>query len=161
MAIRHGEKYKPEQVASFLQNLYSTNDFVISYRLRLTDKISEKSDYFILTRKGFSLAAYSYLEESRHLKALNLSEKSLELIWDTFVQNELFLIKNEKDIPNFCLQKYQIYNSHTYEFVILSKGTMKRLSYYDPEHYDDVCYGMSERKKIINSVSVINYALSN
>jgi hypothetical protein len=59
------------------------------------------------------------------------------------------------------LEKYQVYNSHTYEFVILSSEFMKTLSFYDPEYYDNVCYGMSERKKIVNSVSVINYVLNN
>jgi hypothetical protein len=33
---------------------------------------------------------------------------------------------------------------------------MKTLSYYYPEHYDEVCFGMPERKKIINSVSIID-----
>ncbi len=92
---------------------------------------------------------------------MSLSKQSMELIWDTFVQNELFSLKNEKDIPNFCLGKYQIYNSHTYEFVILNKGVLKKLSYYDPEYYDNACYGMPERRKIINSASVINYVLVN
>lgn len=158
--IENGEKAKPRNVDSFLGNLYTSNDYVISCRLRLTDQPDERSDYFILTRKNTDLVAYNYLDKIRQLKTIDLSKHSLELIWDTFVQNELFSMRNEKDIPDFCLSKYQIYNSHTYEFVIFSKGLLKRLSYYDPEYYDDVCYGMPERRKIINSASVINYILN-
>lgn len=161
ISIKEGKTYTPDEVDPFLQSLHKSNDFVISYRLRFTDKVTEKSDYFILTKNDMTFTAFSYLEKNKQLKPINLAKKDLQLIWDTFVQNELFSMKNEKDIPNFCLEKYQIYNSHSYEFVLLNKGVMKRLSYYDPEYYDNACYGMSERKKIINSVSVINYVLHN
>ena len=73
------------------------------------------------------------------------------------MQNELFSIRDEKDIANFCAAKYYIYNSYTYEFMLLSKDQMKILSYYNPEYYDEACFGMAERRKIINSVSVIHY----
>lgn len=69
-------------------------------------------------------------------------------------------MRNEKDIPNFCLGKYAIYHSYTYEFVLLTKDKMKILSYYDPEYYDNACYGIPERQKVINSVSVVNHVLN-
>lgn len=159
-SIKNGENYKPENVVPFLRGLYNTNDLVISYRMHLAKDGEERSDYFILTKKGASLTAYNYLEKNKQLTAVHLAKESLDLIWDTFVQNELFSIKNEKDIPNFCPGKYRIDNSHTYEFVLLGKGSMKRLSYYDPEYYDNACYGMPERRKIINSASVIYYVLT-
>ncbi len=158
--INNGEKYQPGSIYPFLEDLYKSNDYVISYRIRMTDKINERSDYFIMTRKNNILTAYQFLDQGQQLKAMNLPKKSLELVWDTFVQNELFSIQDEKDIPNFCLSKYQIYNSHTYEFVLVNKGTVKKLSYYDPEYYDNACYGMPERRKIINSASVINFVLT-
>jgi hypothetical protein len=68
----------------------------------------------------------------------------------------LFTIRDEKDIPNFCAKKYDIYESYTYEFTILSRGYMKVLSYYSPEYYIEACYGISERQNIINSVAIIN-----
>ena len=89
-----------------------------------------------------------------------MTVKSLQLVWDTFIQNDLFTMENESDIPLFCLEKYRIYNSFTYEFVLLNNGKMKKLSYYDPEYYDNACYGMAERKKIINSVAVITHVLT-
>ena len=128
--------------------------------MKLTDSNDEKSDYFILARKGENLLAYNYLTATKTLEPLTLSTELLDLAWKTFIQNDLFTIQNEKDIPNFCLGKYQIYNSYRYEFVLLNKGIMKKLSYYDPEYYDNACYGMAERQKIINSVSVINYISS-
>lgn len=160
ISVTNGKTYKPDEAAIFLQSLYKLNDFVISYRLRFPHKITEKSEYFILTKTGSDLAGYNYLDERPQLNPLSLSKQSLQLIWDTFAQNELFFIRNEKDIPNFCPEKYQIYNSHTYEFVLYNKGEMKTLTYYDPEYYDNACYGMSERTKIINSVAVINYVLN-
>ncbi|SKB83703.1 hypothetical protein [Daejeonella lutea] len=161
VSIKEGKAYNQDELAPFLHKLTKSNDFVISYRMQFTDKPTEKSDYFILAKNDSNLAAFSYIEKNQQLKPINLANKNLLLVWDTFVQNELFSIKNEKDIPNFCLEKYQIYNSHSYEFVLIGKRVMKRLLYYDPEYYDNVCYGMAERRKIINSVSVINYVVNN
>jgi hypothetical protein len=120
----------------------------------------ERSDYFVLTKKGDSLSAYNYLKTANRLELLHLSKESLELVWQTFIQNDIFNMQNEKDIPNFCPKKYHVYNSYTYEFVLFTKDTMKTLSYYDPEYYDNTCYGMAERKKIINSVAAITHVLS-
>lgn len=158
--IENGEKAKPENVDSFLSNLYTSNDYVISFRLRLSDTVNEKSDYFVLLKNAKILSAYNYSANSKNLKPLNLTVKSLQLVWDTFIQNDLFTMKNESDIPLFCLEKYRIYNSFTYEFVLLNNGKMKKLSYYDPEYYDNLCYGMAERQKIINSVAVITHVLT-
>lgn len=157
--MKNAESYQPERVSAFLHKLHDANDYVISFRLKLTDSNDEKSDYFILAREGENLSAYNYLKATKTLEPLKLSTELLELAWKTFIQNDLFTMQNEKDISNFCLGKYQIYNSYTYEFVLLNKATMKKLSYYNPEYYDNACYGMEERKKIITSVSVINYVL--
>lgn len=156
--IENGQDYSVQSVPPFLHALYNKNVHIISFRVKFSDQ-DERSDYFILTRKGSNLSAFNYTEKSHHLESLKLSDKSLELAWNTFIQNGLFSMQNEKDIPNFCLEKYQIYNSHTYEFVVLNNGTMKKLLYYDPEYYDIACYGMVERQKIINIVSVINHVL--
>lgn len=161
VSIKYGEKYDPGQLTSFLNDLYKMNDYVISFRVLPIEKGASTSDYFILTKKGGQLNALNYLGLKRGLRKLNISRDSLLLIWNTFVQNDLFTIRNEKDVPNFCLGKYQIYNSHTYEFVLLNQGTMKTLSYYDPEYYDKACYGMAEREKIINCASVIYDVLQN
>ena len=160
ISIKNGESYKAERVNAFLHDLHSSNDYVISFRLKLTDRIDERSDYFVLTKKGDDLSAYNYLKKTNRLEPLHLSKESLKLAWRTFIQNDLFTMQNEKDIPNFCPEKYNVYNSYTYEFVLLTKDTMKTLSYYDPEYYDNACYGMPERKKIINSVSVVSHILS-
>ncbi len=161
LTIQNGEGYDPEKVAPFARELLKRSELVIQYRIINTQQADVISDYFILTKSGTKERAYKYLFKKQQLMELDLSQDMLELIWATFLQNELLAIKNEKDIPNFCLEKYRIYNSHTYEFVLLSKTTMKTLSYYDPEYYENACYGISERRNIINSAAVINYALGN
>lgn len=161
ISIQHGTDYDPALVSPVLHRLQQTNDYVISFRTRFTNKADEATNYFILTANEGKLSAYTYLANASKLQELDLPSASLELGWKTFVQNGLFEIRDEKEIPNFCPEKYHIYNSYTYEFIILSKGKMKRLSYYSPEYYDNACYGMEERKKIINSVSVVNYMVNN
>jgi hypothetical protein len=159
VSIKNGENFRPQEVDSFLHSLHEQNDYVIAFRLRLTDSVNEQSDSFVLLRKRSVLTAYNYSAKSKKLVSLNLSGASLQLIWNTIIQNELFSIHNESDIPVFCAEKYRVFNSHTYEFILLNKGKMKKLSYYDPEYYDNACYGMAERKKIINSVAIITHVL--
>ncbi len=157
--MEHGENFNPQSVEPFLHPLYAENDHVISFRVKLTER-DERSDYFILTRRDSVLNAYRYFGATNNLQQLNPGSRSLDLIWRTFIQNNLFIIRDEKDIPNFCPEKYRIFNSFTYEFLILSKGKMKKLSYYDPDYYDNACYGMTERKMVIDAAAVIAYVLS-
>jgi len=137
-----------------MQSLSSKNDFVLAFRTYFPGEAASSAKYFILTGKNEQLRAYSYAKDM--LTDLNLSPHSLDQIWKTFQQNDLFRIRDEKDIPNFCAKKYEIYESHTYEFTILSQERMKVLSYYSPEYYIEACYGISERQNIINSVAIIN-----
>lgn len=139
-----------------MQSLNSGNDFVLAFRTYFPGEEASSAKYFILAGRGEQLRAYSYSGVKDMLKDLNLSANSLDQIWRTFQQNDLFRIRDEKDIPNFCAKKYDIYESYTYEFTILSKGRMKVLSYYSPEYYIEACYGISERQNIINSVAIIN-----
>ena len=139
-----------------MQSLNSRSDFVLAFRTYFPGERASEARYFILTGRGGQLKAYSYLGAKNILTDLNLSANSLDQIWKTFQQNDLFRIRDEKDIPNFCAKKYEIYESHTYEFTILSKERMKVLSYYSPEYYIEACYGISERQNIINSVAIIN-----
>ena len=161
LSIKNGQTFNPEKVDSFLRILQSQNDYVISFRVKLSDEVEEKSDYFLMLMKDSTFSAYRYQAKSKNFEELNLTDEALHLVWDTFMQNDLFNIQDESEIPVFCLEKYRVYNSYTYEFVLLSKDKMKKLSYYDPEYYDNACYGMIERKKVINSVAVIAHVLSN
>lgn len=155
--IMNGMKYDPGLVLPVLHTLHEQNDFVIAFRTLLPAASGTESDYFILSSGNNKHHAYSYSSKAAGLVKLNLTDASLDLIWKTFMQNELFSIRDEKDIANFCAVKYHIYNSYTYEFLLLSKDRMKILSYYNPEYYDEACFGMAERRKIINSASVIQY----
>lgn len=137
-----------------MQSLNSKNDFVLAFRSYFPGETASESRYFVLTGRGEELKAYLY--SVNVLNDLNLSSHSLDQIRKIFQQNDLFRIRDEKDIPNFCAKKYDIYESYTYEFTILSKGQMKVLSYYSPEYYIEACYGISERQNIINSVAIIN-----
>lgn len=143
-----------------MQSLNSGNDFVLAFRTYFPGEKASEAKYFILTGNGEQFKAYSYLGTKNILTDLNLSSHSLDQIWKTFQQNDLFRIRDEKDIPNFCAKKYDIYESYTYEFTILSGGYMKVLSYYSPEYYIEACYGISERQNIINSVAIINLLVS-
>ena len=153
--LENAKPYNKEMVSPFLRNLHDTNDYVVSFRVKLTGK-DEQSSYFILTKKSANLTAYRY-STGEKLQKLDISLNDLDLIWKTFIQNDLLIIKDEKDVANFCAAKYAIFGSFSYEFEILSKDKMKKLSYYDPEYYDVACYGADERRKIINSVAAINY----
>lgn len=141
-----------------MHSLNSKNDFVLAFRTYFPGDGVSEAKYFILTGRNEQLRAYSYAKDM--LRDLNLSPDSLDQIWKTFQQNDLFRIRDEKDIPNFCAKKYEIYESYTYEFTILSQGRMKVLSYYSPEYYIEACYGISERQNIINSVAIINLIVS-
>lgn len=154
--IENGIEYDESKVQPFMQSLYSKNDFVIAFRTHFPGEAASGYDYFVLTGKAKQLKAYLYSGTKGRLKDLNLLPYSLDQIWKTFHQNDLFRIRDEKDIPNFCAKKYEIYESYTYEFTILSQGRMKVLSYYSPEYYIEACYGISERQNIINSVAAIN-----
>lgn len=159
--IENGKAYDPVHVNPLLNHLYQKNGLVIAFRTSISGRTEHDKNYFILSRNGNKNIAYSFNQQRDSLINLNLTDDDLNLIWKTFIQNDLFKMKNEADNLNFCPEKYHIFNSFTYEFIILSKGQMKMLSYYDPEHYDQYCYGMPERKKIINCVSVINYTTAN
>lgn len=151
--ILNGEEYNAVEVKPFLHTLHEQNDYVIAFRVVLPSSQGSKSDYFILTRLGQIFQGFKYTGE---VKKLNLPDQSLELIWKNLVQNEIFSMKDEKELSNFCPKKYQVYHSYSYEFTLISKNRIKTLSYYYPEHYDEACFGMPERKKIINAVSVID-----
>jgi hypothetical protein len=136
----------------FLGTLEKQNDFVIAFRVLFSAIPDSAANYFILTKKANKFKAFKM---SIKLEELNLPDAKLELIWSNFVQNGLLSMKDERDLVDVCPKKYHIYNAHSYEFAILSKGKAKILTYYYPEHYDEVCPGMDERKKIINSVAII------
>lgn len=156
LRIENGIKYDDARVQPFLRSLNSKNDFVLAFRTYFASEGALEAKYFILTGRGEQLKAYSYSGARDILTDLNLPPHSLNQIWKTFQQNNLSTIKDEKDIPNFCAKKYDIYESYTYEFTILSGGYMKVLSYYNPEYYIEACFGISERENIINSVAIIN-----
>lgn len=158
--IENGLNYKSSLIKPFIQELYQKNDFVVLFRTVVFDRTDSGTSYFVLTGKGKQLNAFSYSKDKLQLIDLNLSSSQLDLIWRTIQQNELFKIRDEKDIPNFCAKKYDIYGSYTYEFTILSQGYMKVLSYYNPEYYIEACYGISERQNIINSAAIINRIIS-
>lgn len=158
--IENGMLYQSSLIKPFMQRLYEKNDFVVLFRTVFSNKSEAESSYFVLTSNEEQLKAYSYSMDNKVLINLNLSVSQLNLIWRTIQQNELFIIRDEKDIPNFCAKKYDIYGSYTYEFTILSKGYMKVLSYYNPEYYIDACFGISERQNIINSVAIMSQFIS-
>lgn len=160
IVLENGQNYDASKVLPLIDSLYTGNDQLITFRIKMTDKPDEKSDYFVLSRKGNTFKTFRYNNLTRKLQDLDLSREDYSLLWNTFIQNKLFGIKDEKDISIFCPKKYEIYGSYTYEFLILSNGKMKKLSYYDPEYYDNACYGTPERRLVINAVSAVKYVLN-
>jgi hypothetical protein len=155
LRIENGTEYNDSLVQPFMRALISNNDYVLVFRTYFPCEAASGSDYFVFSAKGERFSSYFYSGTESYLTELSLSAVSLKQIWDTFDQNDLLKLRDEKDIPNFCARKYDIYESYTYEFTIFYKGMMKVLSYYSPEYYIDACYGISERQNIINSVAVI------
>ena len=153
--LENGRSYDPSMFDREIQRLHDQYDNLILFRIIQPGKAT--TDYFIIARNSNQLNAFEYNPSTEKKIPRNLSQANLEKIWKNLIQNDLFSIKNEKDIANFCALKYHIYDSYTYEFTIISKSDMKVLSYYNPEYYDEVCYGLPERKKVINSASAFIY----
>ena len=155
--IENGKPYNKAFVKPFMQKLQERNQYVLSFRV--TNPIHSDTDvpYLVLTKQQTKLAAYYYHQKPDLLTPIVLSPDSLGLIWKAYTSNDLFKIKDEKDLSEFCPEKYDIFDSYTYEFILLSKKHMKQLSYYDPEYYERVCPGMDERQKVINCASYIGY----
>lgn len=153
--IENGQAYDSSKFGWFVQNLHDQNDFVILFRTITPNSGSDK--YFILTRSSNQFAAFELEPSTENKLSRKISQENLLMIWKNLLQNEIFSLRNEKDLSNFCALKYDIYHSYTYEFTILSKSSMKVLSYYNPEYYDEVCYGLPERKKIINAASAFTF----
>jgi hypothetical protein len=156
--LEHGTEIDALALNPLLETLEKQNEFVIAFRVLVKAIPDSASNYFVLTKNSNQFKAFNM---GIKLEELKLPNTKLALIWSNFVQNGLLSMKDERDLVDVCPKKYHIYNAHTYEFSILSKGRMKILTYYYPEYYDEVCPGMDERKKIINSVAVFDlYNLS-
>lgn len=153
--IENGQPYDSLKFSPVLQKLHQQYDYLILFRITQPGKAV--TNYFILARKSDQLHAFEYNPSAGKEMPKNLSRTNLEMIWKNLIQNDLFSLKNEKDVANFCALKYHIYDSYTYEFTLISKSKMKVLSYYNPEYYDEVCYGLPERKRIINIASAYVY----
>lgn len=136
----------------FIDSLQLQNEFVIAFRVLMPMLPDSVSTYFILSKNYDQLQAFRF---GSKIVKLNLSNVALESIWSNFSQNGLLTMMDERNLIDVCPQKYDIYNSYSYEFIIFEKGKIKRLTYYYPEYYDEVCPGLDERKKIINSVAVV------
>lgn len=153
--IKNGQAYDSSKFSKLVQNLHDQNEFVILFRTLIPDSVSDK--YFILTQSSNQFVAFELEPYTENKLPRKISQENLLMIWKNLLQNEIFSLRNEKELSNFCALKYDIYDSYTYEFTILSKSSMKVLSYYNPEYYDEVCYGLSERKKIINAASAFAF----
>lgn len=139
-----------------LDSLSKKNDLVIAFRVVLDKTPDSNLNYMVFTKRFNHHQAYKL---NKKLEELNLSDSSLSLFWSQIEQNEILNIKNERELVDVCPKKYHIYFSHSYEFTIFTKTQNKVITYYYPEYYDEVCPGMPERKKIINTVAAIDLLL--
>jgi hypothetical protein len=155
--IEHGRPYNQALVKPFLHSLHQQNDYVLAFRVVNPSQDETASPYLILTKQQDKLAAYYFIPATQKAYPRELSADSLNLLWNAYLKNGLFEMKNEKEVPLFCPEKYNIYNSYTYEITLISKDKFKELSYYDPEYYDRICPGMIEREKIISFASFVSY----
>lgn len=153
--IENGQEYDSSKFSREVQALHDQNEYVILFRTLMPDSKSGK--YLILTRNSNQLSAFELDPAAGKRLTRKIGDENLLMIWKNLIQNEIFSLRNEKDLSNFCALKYEIYNSYTYEFTIISKSRMKILSYYNPEYYDEVCYGLPERKKVINVAAAFDF----
>lgn len=153
--IENGQVYDSSKFSREVQSLHDQNEYVILFRILMPNSAPGK--YFILTKNSNQLSAFEFDPAANEKLVRKIGEENLLMIWKNLMQNEIFSLRNEKDLSNFCALKYEIYNSYTYEFTIISKSRMKVLSYYNPEYYDEVCYGLPERRKIINAASAFAF----
>lgn len=136
----------------FLEELAKENEHVIAFRF-IDPSQKEMGWKYIVFVKNANLIQAFRLENS--LIKLNLLNDSLMFVWSNFMQNGLLDMKNESELIDVCPKKYHIQNAYSYEFTIITKSKTKVLNYYCPEYYDEVCPGLNERKRIINSVAAM------
>jgi hypothetical protein len=151
--LEHSTEIDTLVINPLLGTLAKQNEYVIAFRVLVNAIPDSASNYFILTKNSNQFKAFNM---GFNLEELKLLDAKLVFIWSNFVQNGLLYIKDERDLVDVCPKKYHIYNAHSYEFSILSKGKIKILTYYYPEYFNEVCPGMEERKSIINSVAVLD-----
>ncbi len=77
----------------------------------------------------------------------SMSEDSVSKIWNTCIKNNLFTINNEDLSTKKC--EDVIYDSHHYEFTIITREEFKKISYYSPEFFESRCSSTKERKQVI------------
>jgi hypothetical protein len=157
--IENGVPYEKKKVSYFLDSLHNTNDYVLYFRNR-TNWIATIHLYpaFILAKNQNNLSAYKCVFLSKpampfQCTRLDLPADSLYSIWSSYVNNNLFKIKTQKEFPRNC--SYSVSDLGTYEFILLTKRKMKVLEYDAPEDYLRHCHDIPERKNVVNCASVI------
>jgi len=157
--IENGMSYDKEKVSSFLDSLHNSNDYVLYFR-NVTNWLETMhlSPSFILVKNQNDLSAYKCVFQykpamSYQCTKLDLPADSLYPIWNSYVNNNLFKIKTQKELPRNC--SYSVSDLGTYQFILLSKEKMKVLEYDAPEDYLRHCQDIPERKNVVNCASVI------
>lgn len=146
-------EHLPVILNSTLDSLREQNDYVIAFRVLSNIILESNHQYLIFTKNSNFYEAFKW---TKKLEKWNVNNETQAIFWSIIQQNDILNIKNEKELVDVCPKKYHIYNSYSYEFTILSKKHINHITYYYPEYYDEVCPGLPERKKIINTVAVID-----
>jgi hypothetical protein len=157
--IENGMSYDKEKVSSFLDSLHNSNDYVLYFR-NVTNWLETIHLYpsFILVKNQNDLSAYKCVFQSKpaisfQCTKLELPADSLYLIWTSYVDNNLFKIKSQRELTRNC--SYSVSDLGVYQFILLSKEKMKVLEYDAPEDYLRHCQDLPERKDVVACASVI------
>ncbi len=87
------------------------------------------------------------------LRTINLPQDSIIKIWHAFVDNDLFIIKDEKELNESC--PTHVNDGAWIDINIIAKTAAKGLHYYAAAVIEEDCPGSKERQSIIKCLDVI------
>jgi hypothetical protein len=154
--LKYTTKEKIQIIDSTVNALLCKSDLIIMYRTSSVWSFNAK--YRVMYHDTSRLWHFLKLEERNAEKKLDqtiidISQDSIQKLFLAFSKNDLFQLKNGKDINKKCGS--MILDAVGYEFIFVTKSAYKVLSYYAPEFYETECPGSEERKKIIRCIEVV------
>ncbi|MEP7142864.1 MAG: hypothetical protein ABI707_08340 [Ferruginibacter sp.] len=126
---------------------YSTWSWNVKYQV-INHDINNTWHYSVLSK-----SLLNEDDKEQKISAIDLPKASIKKIWQAFIDNDFFAIKNEADIKVNC--KAHVYDALHYEFRIITKKQYKILDYYAPEYFEKQCPGNMERQKIIKCAKIV------
>lgn len=159
LEIENGKPYDKNEVIPVFNTLHEKYDFVFIFRI--ISPWHRNTVCLILAKNSTEITAYKYGGRLQAgLTQLNLPLDTLNVLWQTYIDNDLLQIKNSNEVKDTCdKNRYWVTDGHSFEYMMLSKNRMKKLSYYMPEFFEQYCPGIVERQKVIVSAGILSRTL--